>query len=668
MRLLLTLLFLGMWLVPSQAQDSTIVLNTGMFSDDGQINLSASPNWIYHPGNNPTWASADLITTGWVKRAPITLKVKDADQNGRVEAWFRLKIRLDSTFSGFPVGFRNRTWAAADVYLDGRRIASFGSTGASGQAYREHFHYFQLPLSVHLEPGQEHLLALHVVDRVSPFWHYPGHKLQAELAGWTAKMLVLTGPAHPLVVMHEAKEYTGYVTLWAAISVFLAFYFWILSTQKLYEKKTIQLLALVETFFAIANLFRFNLLIDSSFVVCWLGFYGLEFGLFLTSAYVTLSLRSIYGYRISRNWVAGLTLLAVVCAGLEDYIGDNIVISVNNLAMQFVQVYLLVFSWKRLKGAQWAIVAGTMIANVFSALFGVFVLGQIPFNFFLIYSALTLAVPLSFSVYLALRFKEILAEDRAKTASIVQITQEKNDLLATQNERLEQQVEARTAELKASQAQLIQKEKLASLGELTAGIAHEIQNPLNFVNNFSEVSAELVDELEEELTRGETEEAKAIAGDLRQNLKKINHHGGRAASIVRGMLEHSRTEPGEKHPTDLNALAQEYLNIAYHGMRAKDKTGFNCELITDFDPSLGKIVVAPQEIGRVLLNLYNNAFYAVSERAKQTSDPDYKPTVEVQTQRQAELGSHSRARQRHGHSRRGQDQDLPALLHHQAHR
>ena len=186
--------------------------------------------------------------------------------------------------------------------------------------------------------------------------------------------------------------------------------------------------------------------------------------------------------------------------------------------------------------------------------------------------------------------------------------------------------------LTSTQAQLIQKEKLASLGELTAGIAHEIQNPLNFVNNFSEVSVELLSELTDELDRGDTDEAKAIADDVRQNLQKIRHHGGRAASIVRGMLEHSRTESGEKRPTDLNALVDEYLKIAYHGLRAKHKN-FNVELVTDFDADLGRLEVAPQEIGRVLLNLYNNAFYAVSERAKQSSNLDYKPTVEVCTMR-----------------------------------
>lgn len=188
------------------------------------------------------------------------------------------------------------------------------------------------------------------------------------------------------------------------------------------------------------------------------------------------------------------------------------------------------------------------------------------------------------------------------------------------------------ADFRAAQAQLIQSEKMASLGELTAGIAHEIQNPLNFVNNFSEVSTELVDEMNEEITKGNIEDAKEIANDLRQNLEKINHHGKRAGEIVKGMLQHSRKSEGKKEPTDINALCDEYLRLAYHGLRAKDKT-FNTEFKTEFEHSLPKINVIPQDIGRVILNLINNAFYAANEKKKQQPD-GYEPTVSVITRKE----------------------------------
>jgi two-component system NtrC family sensor kinase len=186
-------------------------------------------------------------------------------------------------------------------------------------------------------------------------------------------------------------------------------------------------------------------------------------------------------------------------------------------------------------------------------------------------------------------------------------------------------------DLKSTQAQLIQSEKMASLGELTAGIAHEIQNPLNFVNNFSELNAELIDEMQQELDKGDMDGAMEIAKNIKENEQKINHHGKRADSIVKGMLQHSRSSSGQKEPTDINALADEYLRLAYHGLRAKDKS-FNATIKTDYDETIGNIHIIPQDIGRVILNLIINAFYVVNE--KKTQQPNgYEPTVSVSTKK-----------------------------------
>ncbi|MEP7107442.1 MAG: ATP-binding protein [Ferruginibacter sp.] len=253
--------------------------------------------------------------------------------------------------------------------------------------------------------------------------------------------------------------------------------------------------------------------------------------------------------------------------------------------------------------------------------------------------------------------KKALDKERIKT----QEEERQNKIMAVMKAELEVQVAERTAaltgqkeeleqaltDLKSTQAQLIQSEKLASLGELTAGIAHEIQNPLNFVNNFAEVNAELIEELKMEIDRGNVNEAKALANDIKENETKINYHGKRADAIVKGMLMHSRSSSGIKEPTDINALADEYLRLAYHGLRAKDKS-FNATMKTNFDDRIGNIKIIPQDIGRVMLNLITNAFYAVTEKKRKRSLPfpeiagtnsggtgnpqnDYEPTITVTT-------------------------------------
>jgi two-component system NtrC family sensor kinase len=231
-----------------------------------------------------------------------------------------------------------------------------------------------------------------------------------------------------------------------------------------------------------------------------------------------------------------------------------------------------------------------------------------------------------------IQFKLERIEKDRNTLSImlqesIEDLQKKSLVIEDANKALTQTLD----ELKTTQVQLIQSEKMASLGELTAGIAHEIQNPLNFVNNFSEVSNELIDEMTEQLEKGNAAEAKAIANEVKMSLEKINIHGKRADGIVKSMLQHSRTSTGKKEPTDINVLADEYLRLAYHGLRAKDKS-FNAAIKTDYDENIGLVKIISQDIGRVILNLITNAFYAVMEK-KKLQPTGYEPTVTVSSKK-----------------------------------
>ncbi|GAB3953355.1 hypothetical protein GCM10028805_36910 [Spirosoma harenae] len=633
MKFLLALVLACLTLTYCPAQQTTVTLSKRMFDANQLINLSSMRGWVFKAGHNPAWASPGLNTSDWAQRTPSTLSVSDTDKTGRAEGWFRLAIRLDSTFSDIPLGASSFCWTAMDLYIDGRLITSFGQTGADSESYREHYPYYQPAIPLELTADHEHLIALHVVDYVSPF---STNLLKGELEDGTSKLIRIVGPKTFDWLQNNPRFFLIYSTLWLAVSFLLTMLYWLLALQDLYEKTTIQLLAIGESFLVLYCMLTFgDAVFQPPFIVEVIIYRLGNVFLCIAIAFLPITLWRILKYPPSWLLTCLLIGISVVGAGLTAYTYTNLFSSIATIFDFLLFFWLLIWKRNQLQGAQWAIVVGAFLTIGFALSIALLLIsGANDFTPCLLPlgTGFFLSLPLSLLVYLVLRIKEIVAEDRAKATAVMQITEEKRQLLATQNQRLEQQVEARTAELKASQAQLIQKEKLASLGELTAGIAHEIQNPLNFVNNFSEVSAELVDELKAELAKGDLEEANFIADDLASNLQKINHHGGRASSIVKGMLEHSRTESGEKRPTNLNALADEYLKIAYHGLKAKDKS-FNCQLITDFDPTLEPIEVAPQEIGRVLLNLYNNAFYAVSEHARRTNNPDYQPAVTVRSKR-----------------------------------
>ncbi len=326
-------------------------------------------------------------------------------------------------------------------------------------------------------------------------------------------------------------------------------------------------------------------------------------------------------------------------------------LDIQPLTNNFLQIFIAISAFVLFSAGVSAYYQGNKSAKYFVLAWVFFLSGSIttllifvgwlPYNFVTFNASMIGACfeNLFLSFALANRINIYREESAQAQALAFQRLEENERLVREQNKVLEVKVHERTTELetsldilKATQTQLIQSEKLASLGELTAGIAHEIQNPLNFVNNFSDLSVDLVKDLKDELKRLDKDEVyvEELFVDLSQNQEKINHHGRRASNIVKGMLEHSRASTGAKELTDINKLAEEYLRLSYHGLRAKDKS-FNVGFETDFDEKLPKIEVVSQDMGRVLLNLINNAFYAVNQRKQLLNDEKYIPSVSVIT-------------------------------------
>ena len=649
MKKILGFFLLGFYLNTGISQDLTVHISDSIIkSDTSEVNIARMDGWIFKKGHQPSWANENIDLTGWKKIKPEELTIKDADQNGNVEGWFRLKIRTDQSLKKQILGFRYSGWGAAELYVDGKLIESYGIIGSDGKLIKEYNPLNRSSVPIPSGPEMDHLIAIHYVDVVANF-PYPVQLrsnafVKIRQYTFTNALFSLTGPAFNTIHKNKFYVHLSFKAAVAGIILVITILFWLVTYQNPREIG-LRLIALFSTFGVLysgvriiwhSQLISYTTFSITQGIANTLGI----FTMVLIPFVMAVSLRQKVKWYIKYIFVLE-AVYGIYSFFYYSYLALVPIFFLSVLNMLFC-IYFIYKARKTIRGAQWAIIISFLTLVSCSLLTMVLVSKISVQSNLLLEAVIFLSFPFGYVVYISMRFREIIQEVKANATQLVQVSEEKKELMARQNEMLEQQVTERTAEvhqslqeLKATQKQLIQSEKMASLGELTAGIAHEIQNPLNFVNNFSEVSTELVDEMNEELEKGNTEDAKEIAADLKENLAKINHHGKRAGDIVKGMLQHSRSSSAVKEPTDINALADEYLRLAYHGLRANDKD-FNATLVTDFDDSIGMINMIPQDIGRVILNLITNAFYAVAEKNKQMGE-SYNPTVTVTTIRTVPL-------------------------------
>ncbi|WP_273211533.1 ATP-binding protein [Runella zeae] len=613
--------------------------------------LVLEKNWRWSAGDSPEWANPEFDDSAWKEVNPTQDLANIPNLTTKGIGWFRATLEFSPLVAQQLSTLQISQSVASEIYINGllaRKIGVVSTNPEQVKAVNLFNHYnIGLPYSVSYPYVQ---ISIRVAYEQNPFYNRVGFN-QSHCFKAT-----VVATEHASTISRAIRQQTYYG--WFQVGVFFILTFLHLSFFSLYRTQRANLYFSLTTLWLGIAFLCIPLTLD--YFENLTEYFLAEFvqTIAFPIAYLFL-IRAIYEIYHQPTgvlyWMIVVFGILVVISLFTPYSLGSVWAELGTellMTAEVIRVTALALR-RHLPGAR-LIMIGMGVSLVMFLVFYVDILlknyGFSPMiesglGGVITYQIAVLCVPLSISLYLAISFSktnkeliEKLQENNELSKQNLRQEQEKQQLLAAQNETLEWQVKERTAqleqsleELKATQNQLIQKEKMASLGELTAGIAHEIQNPLNFVNNFSEVSMELAQELAEELDREplDKELLKELAGDLTQNQQKINHHGKRASSIVKGMLEHSRNNTGEMQLTDLNALADEYLRLSYHGLRAKDKT-FNAEFKGEFDEKLPKLKVMPQEIGRVLLNLLNNAFYAVHEKER-LKIPHYQPLVTVST-------------------------------------
>ncbi len=618
------------------SQDTTELIQIHSLPAEGFL---LDKGWKFHAGDDAEWANPAFNDQKWQSINP-TLELHHLPQVKEAGiGWFRLKLQVDSSLKNTTLAMVIASIGASEIYLNGKLIYRQGIVSKDYRVERTH-QYFSHRISAKLAHQSTQVLAVR--------YSFNKKNLYLKFVNIPPCMSIVLKDVNQAFTDNTRGEGTLSIlrsiqlSFYLPLGVLILFLYYSFPKRKeylyfgifcilMFASNLIHILSLLPSFTASqAMLFS---LIEVSFDL--LGFLSLINGTHIL-------------YKFPKNWffkaIVLYALLVIPFIFIFKNLGGLFLLLFGLvIVVEFLHSNLQAVRQQR-PGAWILFTTAFLLVLAIIFLFPLFVIGNF-YLFFVVFSIVYVIPAIGLSLFTASDFARTGLALQLRVVEVEQLSEktiaqekEKQQILAVQNETLETQVSKRTLELKQSleelkstQAQLIQQEKMASLGELTAGIAHEIQNPLNFVNNFSEVNTELIAEMKEEIDKGNLNEIRMIAKDIEENEQKINHHGKRADAIVKGMLQHSQASSGKKEPTDINALADEYLRLSYHGLRAKDKD-FNADFKTDFDESIGKIEAVQQDIGRVLLNLYNNAFYAVKP-PNPLKGEKYTPTVWVSTRR-----------------------------------
>ncbi len=619
------LFFLFLFSVSLYGQDRKFAV----FQNLDTTYASLSTNWNYKKGDNPKWKEFDFDDKDWKTISRSNIAVLDSIEKIEQDDiyWFRKYMRSEVENDSLLLLLAQR--GASEVYLNGKQILKVGEIGRDGtqseaKGWDSHFGAFGL------EEGKEYVLAIRYQylksNLILPEKTNPG--LEVRLASISKALDLGVGFEWVRKDVNDGKFMIFFSLGITSFLVILFIGLWIYTKEK--ASLYLTFLSISLTLLSLQALDRYNFGFRDDYYPVQIFLQTLLIITVHLAAYEIMERRT----DIWKKIILPLCLAPIIASF---FFQDQYVYAFYVIITIISILRLTYLQWNLQKAASRTFLILTLIiclqpiVGLLESFTGQsFGLSQIlPFTSF--------ALPVGFALYVVGTLGVRTDRLKRNLLKVERLSHEREDILESQNEKLEKEVAQRTKDLqdslenlKSTQTKLIQSEKMASLGELTAGIAHEIQNPLNFVNNFSEVSGELVDELNEELEKGDLEEVKFIASDLKSNLGKIKHHGGRAGDIVRNMLDHSRKSDGQREETDLNALADEYLRLSYHGMRAKDKS-FKADFETDLDSRIPNIIVNASEMSRVFLNLINNAFYEVNKKAQVNPNSSYKPKVVVKS-------------------------------------